>query len=65
MGSAEKSSSKSFVNSLGSLLEDDRLNGAVGLATPKRTGANRALAASQSSSTAILIRPVKIKCKSF
>ena len=57
MGSTENSSSKSFVSSLGSLLDDDKLKGAVGLATPKRTGAKSALAASHNSSTAILINP--------
>ena len=51
-GSAEKSS---LTESSDSLVE--RLKGAVGRAMPNLTGANRALADSHNSSTAMLIRP--------
>jgi hypothetical protein len=53
IGSAENSSSMEATSEL----PVDRRKGAVGRATPKRTGARREFAVSQSSSTAMLIKP--------
>jgi hypothetical protein len=59
-GSTEKSSSTNK-----SELLVDRLKGAVGLATPSRTGANKELAVSHNSSTAMLMRAWNYSNDSF
>ena len=53
-GSALKSSS---MEAASELALEERAKGAVGRATPRRTGASSALAVSHSSSTAMVIRP--------